>query len=154
MSLYRQAGRRPAAPIVAALAVGLLAGALGGYLLGKDGGDDPPSLQAALADLSDRAQPVSAALELLPLEYGQAVRGGRAVEPTELAAARADLERARAVFGELRPELALLDRSGARRLEGGISALETLVSDQAPAARVEAAARAASRQLAAITGER
>ena len=150
MSLYRQAGRRAVGPIVAALVLGLLVGGAAGYL--ARGGGEEESLGDALAEVRERARPISAALELLPLEYGQARAatgpGGR----TELLAARADLERARATFAAVREDLVLIDPSGARRFARWLDELDGLLERRASVRRVRATALLAERVLSTALG--
>jgi hypothetical protein len=103
MSLYREVGggaRRLA--IVAALA--LVAGLAGGIALGRASKGEP-SLADKVADVRDEYQQVPSALELLAIEYPQAVRGGRVVAQTEHTAAKADVEHARKAFEGFRDDL-------------------------------------------------
>ncbi len=92
MSLYRQPGRIATRTLVIAAAVALVVGLIAGFALGRGTAAEPPTL----ADEGRRPARAAAArdrrgLELTATEYGQAVRGGRVVAPTEYGAAQADV---------------------------------------------------------------
>jgi hypothetical protein len=151
MSLYRQAGRASGRAVAAAAVAGLLAGGLGGYLAGSSGDDAPePSVAAAVADLREGLRPVRSALDLVGIEYAQAVRGGRVVAATEYAAARSSVQRARIAFAAQRADVAALSPRGARAIEAGLARLERLIAARAPAERVRAAASATDAALVAV----
>jgi hypothetical protein len=143
MSVYRQA--RPGRPaLVAAIAVAfLLVGVVGGALLFK-GNDDRASLRDAVGKLRDDMRPAVESLDVLPIEYAQAVRGGRVVAPTEYEGAKSHLERARRAFDRARDDLVLLAPAETAVLERRLDELEQLVDRRAPAAQVEAKAREAA----------
>jgi hypothetical protein len=141
MSVYRQA--RPGRPaLVIAIAIAfLLAGVVGGALLFDGSDDDRASLRDAVDELRDDMRPAVESLDVLAIEYGQAVRGGRVVAPTEYEGAKGHLERARVAFDRARDDLVLLAPAETAVLERRLDELEQLVDRRAPAARVEAKAR-------------
>ena len=151
MSLYRQAGRRRATPLVIAVVAGLLIGGLLGFVLGR-GSVDEPSLAEQVEELAEDAQPLRSALDLVPIEYSEGVRAGRVVSGTEYQAAAATVTRAEAAYDEISADLSALDPGVARRLARSLDQLAELVEAKASPAAVEARSRAVSRQLAGAVG--
>lgn len=147
MSLYREAGRR-GRWVPVAIGLALAAGFLAGFLAGR-AGDDRPSLPSALERLQRELRPVVEALELAPIEYRQAVRGGRIAAPTEYAAAKEDVGRARDAFAKARADLAALAPEGARRAEAELAQLAALVGRRAEAGAVTAQAGRTERTIKA-----
>jgi hypothetical protein len=145
VSLYRQAGRANARSVVVAAVAALLLGFGAGYLV--RGGEESPSLRAAVSDVRDRLRPVRAGLDLVTVEYPQAVRGGRVIARTEYAAAQADVARARKGFAATRADLAVLDPQRTREAAAALDRLAGLVDRRAPAPQVAAAARTAEAAL-------
>ena len=144
MSVYRQA--RPGRPaLVIAIAVAfLVVGVVGGALLFDGSDDEGGSLRDAVGRLRDDMRPAVESLDVLPIEYGQAVRGGRVVAPTEYEGAKGHLERARKAFDGARGDLALLAPAEAAAAERRLDELGQLIDRHAPAAQVEARARDAA----------
>lgn len=140
MSVYRQARAGRPGLLVAVAAVALAIGVLAGALL--FGGDEEPSLRDAVAELRDDMSPATQSLDALPIEYEEAVRGGRVVRPTEYEGARGHLQRARATFDRARGDLVLLAPAETAELERRFGELAGLVDRRAPAPEVEAKARA------------
>lgn len=151
MSLYREAGRRSAVPLIAAVAAALLLGGVIGFLLGK-GSAEEPSLSEQVNELSQDAQPLRSALDLVPIEYRQGVRAGRVVSETEYQAAVATVARADASYDEISTDLSALDARATRRLARSIAQLARLVEATAPPEAVAARSGAAARQLAIALG--
>lgn len=149
MSLYRQPGSRSFRLAIGAAALGLVVGLAIGLLAGRGGGE-PPSLRESLASVRDRLRPASSGLELVAIEYREAVRGGRVVAPTEYAAARADLRRARQAIEVSKADLVALQPRLTARLEAQLKELERLVAGRTPAPRVVALAGQAQDSLRAI----
>jgi len=134
MSLYREVGgglRRLA--IVAVLALG--AGVVGGFVLGRVTKSEP-SLAEKLAQARDRYQKVPDALELLRIEYPQAVRGNQVVAHTEYDAAKADVARARDSLDEVAADLRALAPQRVDLAERQLAALADLVAKPAPPEQV------------------
>lgn len=140
MSLYREAGRPRWEALLAGALVALAVGGLAGFLVGA-AQEAEPSLAAALSQLRGEVRPVTDSLDLLPIEYGQGVRGGRIVAPTEYEAASASLERAHGAFTGARADLAALDPHRTREAELQLEQLAALVERRAPLERVASAAR-------------
>jgi hypothetical protein len=149
MSLYRQPGSRSLRLAIGAATLGLLVGLAIGLLAGRGGGE-PPSLRESLTSVRERLRPATSGLELVAIEYREAVRGGRVIAPTEYAAARADLRRARQAIEASKADLVALQPRLAARLEGQLTDLERLVARRAPSARVVALAGQAQDSLRAI----
>jgi hypothetical protein len=149
MSLYRQAGRGRLGLAAAAGALGLVAGLAIGLLVARGSGE-PPSLRDSQASLRERVSPATSGLELVGIEYQEAVRGGRVVAPTEYAAARADLRRARQAIDASKADLIALRPRLAARLQAQLADLELLVARRAPPAHVVALAGQARASLRSI----
>jgi hypothetical protein len=152
MSLYREAGRRRR--WLVPLVIGLAAGLVIGFGAGRASTDSSPSLERAVAELGQRARKATDALELLTIEYRQAVREGRVVAPTEYAAAQHDVETARDRLAELRPDLDALAPADAQRASEQLDALAALVRRRGPATVVERQANAIRETLVRATGPR
>lgn len=146
MSLYREPRRRTRW-LALALGLVLAVGFLAGYLAGRAGGDSEPSLTAALARLQRQARPAADALELVAIEYPQAVRDGRVIAESEYKAAQGDLERARTTLARLRPELELISPAQAQSAAKELARLAALVESRSPPPEVEASAQRAKRAL-------
>jgi hypothetical protein len=134
MSLYREVGgglRRFAIVTVLALVVGVVAG----FALGRVSKDEP-SLPDKLGQTRDRYQKVPEALELLRIEYPQAVRGSEVVARTEYDAAKADVERARTSLAAVADDLRALAPERVELAERQLAALSELVAKPAPPEQV------------------
>src|SRR3954453_21144562 len=94
MSLYRQAGRTSGRTLAIAVAATLVVGLGAGFAIGRATAPEP-TLADRLADMRARLQPAQDGLELTVTEYGQAVRGGRVVAPTQNHAPKAAVGGAR-----------------------------------------------------------
>jgi hypothetical protein len=151
MSLYRQTGRPGSGVLVAAVAAGLVIGALAGFLVAQ-ASEDEPSLAEQVASLREDAQPVSQALELVTIEYGPAVSGGKVVAPTEYEASLDAAARAQQAFAEVRPDVEVLDPKGAAAVHAAIEELTRQIEEKAKPAAVRQAARVAATQLQATVG--
>ena len=93
MSLYREAGGGGPGRLLVAGVVGLVIGVSAGLLLAS-GGDDEPSVEDAVAAVQDGVSPAVSELELVSIEYREAVRNGEVVADTEYEAALSHVERA------------------------------------------------------------
>ncbi|MGH2956371.1 MAG: hypothetical protein ACRDL6_05180 [Solirubrobacterales bacterium] len=149
MSLYREAGRRGTTALLGGLLAGLLIGVLAGYLLGSAGGDEEASLEDAVEQLQEDVTPALSELELVTIEYSEAVRGGEVVAETEYAASVDHVERARSTFEDASAELRTLSPDQLASAEQALAELATLVEQRAPAGEVKATAGQAD---AAIRG--
>jgi hypothetical protein len=149
MSLYREAGRRSAWPLALAAALGIAIGVALGTLIG---GSDDGSLSDEVSELRADLRPAAGALELVRIEYSEAVRGGEVVAATEFDASRSHAERARVLVDENSEDLAALSPTGAEEASVAIDRLLRLIDSHAPAARVNAAARQAERALETALG--
>src|SRR4051794_41963439 len=96
MSLYREAGRarrKRRIAVVAASAAVLVVVLV--VVLASSGSSGPPSHAHRVASARSAAAEALDGIELLTVEYGQAVRGGRVRAPTGISAAAADVQRGR-----------------------------------------------------------
>lgn len=151
MSLYREAGRRRTLPLLAgAVAIALLAGLIG-FLIG-DGGNEEPSLADAVQSVREDTRPAISELELVTIEYGEAVRDGQVVAETEYQAARDHVDRAAESLASVSGDLELLGPDGVAEARAAMSELGTLVEQRAAAAEVDAAVRRAEDALRDATG--
>jgi len=151
MSLYRQAGGRGARALVAALAGGLLIGAVVGFLLGR-GSVDEPSAAEVVAEARAELTPVAAGLELVPIEYEGAVRDGRVVAPTEHEATQRAAARAAEDLAASAEGLQAIDPAGYEAAAAAIADLEAAIEAVAPATRVGTLAEAASARVESLAG--
>ena len=151
MSLYRQAGRTSGRILLIAAVVALLAGFAGGYVLGRSTAPKP-TLADNVADMREKLGPASEGIELTATEYGQAIRDGRIVAPTEYKAAQADVERANAAVASVRTELREFDPARAAALEKALAALGAGVDGKEDPAQVKRLSDDASTALNAVLG--
>jgi hypothetical protein len=151
MSLYREPGqaRRRRRRIAAGAAVAALVVALVVALLAV-GDSGPPSRAARVAAASAAAGEALDGLELLQIEYGQAVADGRIVAPTEYDAAKADVDRARATLLAHKPDIAAVDPDGVDPIIRALDGVAVAVQQRASAAGLKAAAEAARTRLTAL----
>jgi hypothetical protein len=129
MSLYREAGRglrRIAIVAAVAAAVGLVAG----FLVGRET-RGTPSLAEKIAQARDDYGKLPDALELVKIEYPQAVRGNTVVAQTEYDAAKADVRRARDALAEIRGDLRAIAPQRADLAERQLRDLQDLVAKPA-----------------------
>ncbi len=152
MSLYRQAGGRNIGTIAAWLIAALLLGGLGGFLFGKGSVDEPP-LTELVADARAELAPAAAGLELVPVEYGSSVRGGRVVEPTEYGASRAAAGRAADALAAAAEDMRAVDAAGYAAATHAMRLLEDSMQTRAPASRVDSLARAAAGRVETLAGD-
>ena len=146
MSLYRQSGRTSTRVLVIAAATAVVTGLIAGFAIGRVSAPDP-SLADKVGELRTALEPADQGLELTATEYSQAVRDGRVAEPTEYAAAKADVQRVEDVIAATRADLRALDPAGAAALESAVRALSGDVDRRADPAAVQARSDAARRAL-------
>lgn len=147
MSLYRQAGRaRRRRRIAVGAGALMVVVAVLVVVLATSGG--PPSHADRVKAASAAAQEALDGIEIVTVEYPQAVRGGRVVAGTEYAAAKADVLRARQQLDRHRADLEAVDPTAYRRAADALGALAASVSRRADIARAVAAARAALQPFA------
>jgi hypothetical protein len=151
MSLYRQAGRASSRTLLIAAAAALAIGLIAGFGVGRATAPKP-SLADKVADLRASLAPAREGLELAATEYGQAVRSGRVVAPTEYAAAKADVQRAADTIAQNAADLRALDAARAAALDRAMAVLRVAVGRRADPATVRRLADAASAALRAAGG--
>ena len=148
MSLYRQAGRaRRRRRIAIGAAVAVVAIAVLVIVL-VSGGGGPPSHAERVASARSAAAEALDGVELLTVEYGQAVKDGRVVAATEFTAAKADVQRARQSLADHRADLEAVDPPAYRRATASLAALAATVARRAD---IEGAVRSARAALQPFT---
>jgi hypothetical protein len=142
MSLYREAGRARrnrriaiGAGIAAIVLIALI------VVLATSGG--PPSHADRVKSAKSAAGEALDGIEVLTVEYGQAVRGGRVVAPTEYGGAKGDVQRARASLTDHRADFEATDPAAYRRSLAALDALAATVARRADIAAAVRATRAA-----------
>jgi hypothetical protein len=142
MSLYREAGRARRRRRIA-IGAGVLVVVIAVIVVLLSGGGGPPThadrVKAAQAAASEALDGV----EIVTVEYPQAVRGGRVVAATEFAGAKADVQRARQQLEQQRADFEAVDPAAYRRAEDALGTLAATVARRADIAKAVAAARAA-----------
>jgi hypothetical protein len=151
MSLYRQAGRASGRTLLAVAAAALVVGLIAGVVVGRSTAPKP-SLADNVADLRARLSPAREGLELAATEYGQAVRAGRVVEPTEYGAAKADVQRASDAIATSQRDLRALDPARAAALDRALTALRDAVNHRADPETVRRLADTANAALRVAGG--
>jgi hypothetical protein len=142
MSLYREAGRARRRRRIA-IGAGVLVVVIAVIVVLLAGVGGPPThadrVKAAQAAASEALDGV----EIVTVEYPQAVRGGRVVAATEFAGAKADVQRARQQLEQQRADFEAVDPAAYRRAEDALGTLAATVARRADIAKAVAAARAA-----------
>ena len=157
MSLYRVASRRSRLFGLLVPAIALVVGLVVGLLVGRATAPEP-SLSDVLADEASHIAEARTALDVLTIEYPQAVSS-----PTEYGGAQADVRHAQDALaaagvrdgrdrGVGSGDLEALDPSGYRRVSALVAEVAALVARKAPPAEVEARVRSAEEALAALPG--
>ena len=148
MSLYREAGRaRRNRRIAIGAAIGVIVLVALGVMLATSGG--PPSHADRVNSARSAAGEALDGIEVLTVEYGQAVRAGRVVAPTEYAGAKADVQRARSSLTGHRADFEATDPAAYRRSLAALGALAAAVARRADIAAPVRAARTALQPFAA-----
>jgi hypothetical protein len=145
MSLYRVASRRSRLFGLLVPAIALVVGLGIGLLIGRATAPEP-SLSDVLADEASQIAEARTALDVLTIEYPQAVSS-----PTEYGGAQADVRHAQDALAAA-GDLEALDPSGYRRATALVAEVAAIVARKAPPAEVEARVRSADEALAALPG--
>jgi hypothetical protein len=153
MSLYREAGGRSLLPMVATGVFCLLVGGLVGLLIGSSG-EEEPSLEDAVSEVRDEVQPALSALELVTIEYPEAVSGGEVVAETEYQAAVDQVKHAEEAVDGVAADLELLAPRELERAQAALDELARSVQAKAPAEEVTRLANEAAAALRAATRAR
>jgi hypothetical protein len=146
MSLYRQPRGKPARTIALMTLAALLVGGGAGFAIGRSTAPER-SLAELAADVRQQVRPAQSALELVTIEYPQAVENGKIVAETEYVAARAQAQTAADTVAGARADLAALDPSAVEDATEAIAEVGRLMSRHADPAVVE---RAVGRANAAV----
>jgi hypothetical protein len=145
MSLYRVASRRSRLFGLLVPAIALVVGLGIGLLIGRATAPEP-SISDVLADEASQIAEARTALDVLTIEYPQAVSS-----PTEYGGAQADVRHAQDALAAA-GDLEALDPSGYRRATALVAEVAAIVARKAPPAEVEARVRSADEALAALPG--
>jgi hypothetical protein len=140
MAIYRPAPPRWRAAAVTGIA-GLFVGGMAGWLVGAGTEPDPVD---AMRKVRSRLTMAASALEVVAIEYSEAVEAGEVVAETEYEGARSAAARARDLFDEVREPLTTLAPQTtadlASRLEDLIEAIDDTASEAKVAELVDATA--------------
>jgi hypothetical protein len=146
VSLYRQAGRarrRRRIGIAAAAAVVVVVVLV--VVLASGGSGGPPTQAERASAASSAATEALDGLELLGIEYGQAVKGGQVVAATEYNAAQADVRRAAGALSSHAEDFQAVDPAAFRKAQSALADVASTVARRAEIAAPVTAARAALR---------
>lgn len=149
MSLYREPGqarRRRRLLVASAVAVAALVAAVVVLLAG---GGAPSAAERAAAARGAAAQALDG-LELVQIEYGQAVQDGRVVAATEYAAAQADVQRARDALAQHRQDVRTVDPAAPARADRALASVRGAVNRRVPAQELRTAVAAARAAIAPL----
>lgn len=154
MSLYREPGRerRRRRLIAAAAAAALGAVVALVVLLAASGG--PPSASERAAAGRDAADQILQRLDLLELEYGQAIGRGAKAAPTEFAGATGHIAAARKELATRTADLRAIDPARYATVRAALARISAAVDARVPLGRLRAlddTARAPLRVLAGRT---
>jgi hypothetical protein len=149
MSLYRQASGASRRTLVMIGLGCLLAGIAVGFALGRGTAPDP-ALSELAAEARAEVRPAINALELVTIEYPEAVRGGKVVAATEYEAAVAQAASAADALAAAAPDLRQLDPGGHAAATEAVDEVVRLVGEEAEPGAVEAAAEDASAAAEAL----
>jgi hypothetical protein len=147
MSLYRQPGqarrRRRIAAAATSAAVLLLVALV--VVVTRDSG--PPTQAERASAAASAASLARNGLEVLRIEYGQAVRDGRVVAPTEYRGARADVQRVGEALTSHEADLRAVDASALAEARAALRRVAVAVDRRAPSRDVDAAVAKVQRPL-------
>jgi hypothetical protein len=142
VSLYREAGRARRRRRIA-IGAGVLIVVIVVIVVLLAGGGGPPSHADRVKSAQAAASEALDGVEIVTVEYPQAVRGGRVVAATEFAGAKADVQRARQQLEQQRADFEAVDPAAYRRAEDALGTLATKVARRADITKAVSAARAA-----------
>jgi hypothetical protein len=143
MSLYRQAGRdrrNRRAMLIGAIGLIVIVGLI---IVLATSGSGPPSHADRAKSAKSAAGEALDGVELLTVEYPQAKA------PTEFAAAKADVQRARQSLSDHRDDFVAVDAAAYRRATAALAALAAVVTQRGDIGSAVGAARAALQPFAA-----
>jgi hypothetical protein len=146
MSLYREVGRRRPWVVVTAVFVALAIGFVAGFAAGRSTAPEP-TLEDGVAALQNEIRAATDALELVTIEYEQAVADGAVTARSEYDAARADAARAGDIFTSYREELALLSPDETAATEAALQTLTEQIENLVDPSEVTATAEEATQAL-------
>jgi hypothetical protein len=151
LSLYREPGavRRRRRLIAAGVAAAVVIVAVAVVLLA--GGDSgPPTEQERAASARSAATEAADRLDVLRIEYGQAVKGGRVVAPTEYTASGEHVARLDEELHGHAADLDAVDPAARRQVAATLAAIRAGIRAHVEPARLDRLIDRAGRQLAAF----
>jgi hypothetical protein len=151
MSLYRQAGGTSRRVAIAATVVALLIGGAAGFAIGR-GSVDEPSLSEQVDGVRESLQPARTALELVTIEYPEAVNGGEIVAETEYAAAQSQAQTAASTLEAAEEDLRAISPDSYEAAVEAVDEVSARIEAVDDPAAVEAAVRAAHDAVDAAAG--
>jgi hypothetical protein len=150
VSLYRQASGVGRGALVALGICCLVIGALAGFAIGRGSAEEPTAAEL-IADARAQARPALSALELVTIEYPEAVRGGEIVAETEYEAAVAQADSAADTLAAGEDGLGELDPGGLADAEAAVDEVVRRVGEKADVGAVDAAAARATAAVEDLT---
>jgi hypothetical protein len=143
MAIYRPPRPRWRAAAGAGIA-GVIIGGVAGWLIGASSGADP---RAAMQMIRSSLTDVAGALEVVEIEYSEAVEDDDVVAETEYEGARAAAERARDLYDEVRAPLAVIASEEASEIASSLDDLIAGIDDIAHESEVGELARTTASML-------
>jgi len=151
MSLYRQAQGPSLRALAIAAAVALIVGGLVGYLIGRETAPEP-TLVELVTEAREELRPALSALELVGIEYSEALRGDEVIAETEYDAARSQAQLAADTLASA-SELRALDPRAVEAAEARVREVAELVERRVEERRLRGPLGEARVALAALTGQ-
>lgn len=131
MAIYRPSKPRYRL-VLGALATGLVGGLVGGLIVGGDEADPIEAVREIRVTLTE----ASSLLEIVEIEYSEALEDGTGAGDPEYEGARDALARSRSHWQRARPALDLLAPDDVDDIDAGYEELEQAVADEALAEEV------------------
>jgi hypothetical protein len=150
MSLYREARGRSLWQFALVAAIALAVGIGIGILLAPE--QEEPRVAESLVALDAELNRARSALDLVTIEYPQAVADGEVAQETELSAALSQAKTAQSTVAAAEADLLVLDAERTEELGDTIDQLVAAIEEHAESAAVDRLAKRAERTLDSLTG--
>jgi len=151
MSLYRESGGRRSGALIGISVAALLVGLIGGFAAGRASAPEP-ELGERLAEVREAVQPALSALELITIEYPQAVADGEVIAETEYSAVQSQVNAARMTLDAAQADLSLLDSAAAEEAQARVDELVEMIASREDTGSVDRSAVAAAGAIEAAAG--
>jgi hypothetical protein len=148
VSLYRQAGASRAR-LAVAVALAAVVGVAGGFAIGRASAPEP-TLEELVSDARDDARPALSSLELVGIEYAQAVQPAGGVNSATEYEAAVDHAAAAASAIDGATALETVDPQAVEAARERLAELEAAIAEEAPPGEIDdliGAARAAVEEI-------